>query len=79
MGFIMSIYNGTALSFAVQNSNVNIVKSLLKFQNIDINAGNQFIGTPLCVAAEKGNIEILKLLLSINGVDVNYQCVYLLS
>ena len=66
----------TALFASVEKENVKIVKFLLSFPNIDVNAFPMNKHSALHLAVEKGNIEIVKLLLTKEDIDVNKYCIY---
>ncbi|WP_342224629.1 ankyrin repeat domain-containing protein [Spiroplasma endosymbiont of Asaphidion curtum] len=60
----------TPLVFAIIKKNIDVVKELLKYANINVNAMIENVLSPLHYAAENGYLAIVKLLLA-NGADVN--------
>lgn len=70
------VYRGKqALMRAVELNQIDIIRLLLKFPNIDVNAicGGM---TPLHQAAKDGNIEIVKILLDFKGTNPNISTVF---
>lgn len=80
------IYEMTALHIALEKDNLEIIKTLLSCQNIDVNIKynlekhSKFADmtykaneekTSLCMAIEKENIEAVRLLLSFKNINVN--------
>ncbi|KAK8852941.1 hypothetical protein M9Y10_017936 [Tritrichomonas musculus] len=81
--------NKTALHIAFENNNSDIVKILLRNENIDINSilltKYKFIEvlnerkktielSPLFMAIQKGMLDIAELLLERDGIDINLRC-----
>ena len=61
----------TALSWASEQSQAELLQLLLASQDVDINLKGSFGHTPLSWAAEKGYQEVVKLLLTHQDVDVS--------
>lgn len=61
----------TKLSSAIYENDIRKVKSLLMYQNIEINKKDYYGNTPLIIAIDKINVEIVKLLLKHRNIDVN--------
>jgi len=69
--------NVTALYYACEIGNVEMVKLLLSISSIDPNAAGEYGDTPLVVACEKkSNLNIIKLLLAHPNIDVNKRVIY---
>jgi len=56
---------------AASNGDRNMIKFLLSFSTVDVNAGDSFVGTAMRKAVEQENEHIIKLLLSSRKTDVN--------
>lgn len=59
------------LHIACYNNNIELVKSLLDKNKIDINEVDDDNRTPLFIACLLNNIDIVKLLLNQNKIDIN--------
>lgn len=74
----------TLLHLAIEDNNIDIVKFLLSFDDLDINLKSECIKygfydkdlTPLCFAIENSNIEIVKALLANDKIDINCRSEY---
>jgi len=66
-------YGYTALMWAIDRQNIEIINLLLNNNIIDINAKNNYGDTALMWAINKQNIEIINLLLNNNNIDINIQ------
>jgi len=66
-------YDQTALSFACRNGYTDIVETLLKHKNIDVNhlSGFFFQFSPLMLAAIHGHKKIVEMLLHMPKIDIN--------
>ena len=64
---------GPALVAASNRGYVEVVKELLKDEDIDANKANKGGHTPLCVASLYGNLEVIKELLLDARVDPNFK------
>lgn len=64
-----------ALMKAVELNQIDMVKLLLKFPNVDVNVICGGL-TPLHQAAKNGNLEIVKILLEFNGIKYNLSTVF---
>ena len=71
-------YELTALNAATKESNIDIVKLLLSYKNIDVNRPNIFeyekykiVKNALFIAVEVENVDIINILLE-HGVDINF-------
>lgn len=53
----------TALCVAVAAQSVGVVKELLSFPDLNVNAHSKWDGTPLHIACDSGNLEIVRALL----------------
>jgi ankyrin repeat protein len=68
-----------ALEQAIQTGNIGLLRSLLRFRNLDLNKAtlrltSGHIVPPLCAAAASGYVDIVELLAEDDRVDVNQQC-----
>ncbi|MFI4983989.1 MAG: ankyrin repeat domain-containing protein, partial [Rickettsiales bacterium] len=61
----------TALHYAAQNGNKEVVVLLLAVQGVEINAKDGEGKTALHYAAQNGNEEVVVLLLAVQGVEIN--------
>lgn len=68
--------HGTALIWAADNGNHEMVKLLLAHDKTDINAGNRAGVTALMLAAKKGHLHIVDDLLAADGIDINKQSLH---
>jgi len=67
--------NVTALYYACEDGNNDLVELLLAHPNIDPNAAGEYGDTPLTIASNDGRGKIVKLLLAHPMIDVNKRCV----
>ncbi|KAK8838680.1 hypothetical protein M9Y10_032718 [Tritrichomonas musculus] len=64
----------TFLIKACRNNDIQIVKKLLNFNNIDVNKYSLTTGdSPLLVAIKNGNVKIINLLLDHPNIDINHK------
>ena len=64
---------GTPLTTAVENNDVEVVKALLTFPGIDVNLYDKYKRTPLIIAAHSCNYEIFNTILDFVGDDIQNQ------
>lgn len=73
---INDMYCGhTLLQIATHKNHINVVKELLKFENIELNSIGCG-GFPLLIALRQGNIDIFQLLFDHPKIDVNCSGIY---
>ena len=63
--------NNSSILIACQKGHLEIVKFLVRTQDIDINESNSYGFTPLFLSAGKGHIEVVKFLLTVPNIDIN--------
>ncbi|EAY23404.1 ankyrin repeat protein, putative [Trichomonas vaginalis G3] len=61
----------TPLHIACYNNSIDVVKFLLTFNEIDINAQDICGDTPLHKACNYNNEEIVKILIRLRGININ--------
>ncbi|RDH21372.1 ankyrin [Aspergillus niger ATCC 13496] len=59
------------LSWAIENRHEGVVKLLLSYKTIELNAEDKYSSTPLMLAVEKAHEPIVKLMLAEERVDLN--------
>lgn len=63
----------TALIFQAYDGNLDIVKFLLEFPDINVNARTQYGWSPLMYAALQGHENIVQLLLAVPGINITFE------
>ena len=65
------IFGATCLIRASFNGRLNVVRELLKHDNVHVNAEDSVGDTPLIIAVREGHVEVVIELLKHDKVDVN--------
>src|SRR3990167_9465828 len=63
---------GSLLQMAACHGDVGVVRSLLQYSDLDVNAGNRMFAA-LTIAAQNGHLEVVQALLQRADVDVNHR------
>ncbi len=66
-------YENTALMYASEKGNVEVVKLLLENETINVNIQNYYGNNALIIVSKKGYIKVVKLLLEHEDINVNLQ------